>query len=146
MMEDEQLTAAEIWERLKDTYQKSDNGTNGKLWTDLVRLHIPKDATYEEVQKTEDTFLRLCNKIRNTKILLPDILPVLALRLNFTKYQAIVDVLALQANITPEKAIEACLNTARRNKDDLESDTTTKVIVGRTKGRNSKPKSDKKKS
>lgn len=140
------LTTADIWARLKEKYQKKNTITQARLWNELVRLQMSKDTSNRDVQETFDSFARLANKIQSSQISLPDILIVLLFRLGSMKFQSVVDVLALQPDITLDAALEALRTTSQRESDSHGSETTTNALIGRTTGKNRQSKSKSKSS
>jgi hypothetical protein len=120
MVEEEGLSASGIWIQLKAKYKEVDGATNAQLWSDLVKLSYDDSFTHENVQKTMDAFVIIANKIKSTHLTLSDIITVFGLRLNAKFFPTTVDFLALQENVTLEKAFKACIVASKRKKDSAQ--------------------------
>ncbi|RPA78048.1 hypothetical protein BJ508DRAFT_329565 [Ascobolus immersus RN42] len=134
IMKEENKTAAEVWNALKERYQKSDDSTNMSLIMDLVQLEIPNGASLKHVQKTFDEHLLHLNKLRSTKITVEQILTSFTMRLAQQAFPSIVDSLSCQTeSLKPETIVNRCLESARRS-DEMGSDTPrTTLLLGKRK-------------
>jgi hypothetical protein len=103
MMEDEGLSIAAVWNRLKETYKKKNKATNARIWSELVRITIPAGVSYKESKEAFDSFSRIANKIQNTKLFMSEILTILCIRLGTANFQSIVDVLLTCEMISPSR-------------------------------------------
>jgi len=139
MVENEGLSTAAVWNRLKETYKKKNNAANARMWSELVRITIPTGASYKESKEAFDSFSRLANRIQNTQLSMKDILAILCIRLGTANFQSVVDVLNMREDITFKTIIESCLTTALgREENTVES----KALVGRQKKDNKRKHSN----
>src|SRR5690606_23277405 len=118
---------------------RTDKSAIIRTLSELITMRIPEPATLEQTIEYADRVRKLSNNLRFINISVKKILTSLSLLVfaSSKDYQATIDYLVLQKDLTQDIALETIISKVKRDQDlsKTTTGTETKALVVRKPGR-----------